>query len=145
MGCNQYIRQKLPVDDSSGFSGYLVLGDTRIDLTTGNIYNLTGSGIISGFIGFSGFTPSKMIFTQPGHGFSAGSVVRHDATLWIPALANTAEDGEVYGIVESVNGPDFEVVFHGPIAISGFSAGNTYFLSDTVAGTLQIKDRKSVV
>lgn len=56
MGCNQYIRQKLPVDDSSGFSGYLVLGDTKIDLATGDIYNTTGSGSISGFVGFSGYS-----------------------------------------------------------------------------------------
>lgn len=137
MGCNEYIRQKLPVDDSSGFSGFLVLGDTRIDLANGNIYNVTGSGWISGF---SGLFPSKLTFTQPGHGFSAGSVVRHDATIWIPAIANTADNGEVYGVVESVDGDTFIIVFHGPINITGFSAGNTYFLSDTVAGSLQFDE-----
>ena len=52
----EYVREKLPVDYGSGvsgalgFSGQLVLGDTRIDLVTGSITN-TGGGTISGFSG----------------------------------------------------------------------------------------------
>jgi len=70
MGCNPYIRQKLPVDDASGFSGQLVLGNTRIDLTTGDITNWTGSGVISGFVGFSS-TSGFSGFS--GEGFSGPS------------------------------------------------------------------------
>ena len=76
MGCNQYIRQKLPVDDSSGFSGYLVLGDTRIDLTTGDIYNLTGSGIISGFVGIGSISGYSGYSGQSGFSGQAGTGIQ---------------------------------------------------------------------
>lgn len=111
MGCNQYIRQKLPVDDTSGFSGYLILGDTRIDLTTGDIYNLTGSGIISGFVGigsisgysgFSGFSgqagtgiqEKELENTYQNYLFSApvpGKVGKYDVLEFMPGVQNAVD------------------------------------------------------
>ena len=113
-GCNQYIRQKLPVDDSSGFSGYLVLGDTRIDLTTGDIFNLTGSGIISGFVGigsisgYSGQSGTSGFSGQAGTGLqevqlsdtyqnssyappTPGKVGRFDVIEFMPGTQNAID------------------------------------------------------
>ncbi len=87
------------------------------------------------------------IIIQLGHGFVAGDVVRTDPATpgeYILAQADTSENAEAVGIVESVAGDSFELVYQGRVDISAvawtdlpFTApGEVWFLSDTVAGEL---------
>jgi hypothetical protein len=51
-------------------------------------------------------------------------------------LADDVVTAEAVGVVESINGNDFTIVFDGEITLSGLTDGEVYFLSDSVAGTL---------
>jgi len=87
------------------------------------------------------------IILQPGHGFAVGDVVRADPVNpgeYILAQADTAENAEAVGIVETVAGDSFDLVYQGRVDISAvawtdlpFTApGEVWFLSNTVAGEL---------
>lgn len=74
---------------------------------------------------------------QVAHGFTVGQVVYFNGSVYALALADTAADGEVIGIVEAVaNANAFTLLTAGQITtLSGLTAG-VYFLSDAVAGAL---------
>ncbi len=87
------------------------------------------------------------IILQPGHSFVAGDVVRADDTTpnkYVLAQANTSENAEAVGIVETAAGDSFELVYQGRIDLSAvvwtdspFAAtSEVWFLSDTTAGEL---------
>jgi len=61
------------------------------------------------------------IILQPGHGFVAGNVVRADADNlgeYVLAQADTAANAEAVGIVETVAGDSFDVVYQGRVDLS---------------------------
>jgi hypothetical protein len=96
----------------------------------------------SGYSGYSGPAGGsgiaiKETFTQVGHGFAVGDVVyRKSDSTWTKAQADVIATAESVGIVESVNGNDFVIVFYGLIStLSGLTDSVAYFLSDTTAGT----------
>ena len=116
-------------DGTSGFSGF------------------SGTSGFSGFSGFSGTSgptgPAggsgvsiKDTFTQVGHGFTIGDVVyRKSDSTWQKAQADTIATAESVGIIESVSGNDFVIVFNGIITtLSGLVDSTPYFLSDSTAG-----------
>ena len=87
------------------------------------------------------------IILQPGHTFVPGDVVRSDDTTpneYVLAQANNAANAEAVGIIETVAGDSFELVYQGRIDLSAvvwtdlpFAAtSEVWFLSDTVAGEL---------
>ena len=88
------------------------------------------------------------IILQPGHAFVAGDVVRADETTpgeYVLAQADTAANAEAVGIVETVAGDSFELVYQGRVDLSGAAwadlpfvlpADQVWFLSATVAGEL---------
>ena len=87
------------------------------------------------------------IILQPGHTFVPGDVVRADETTpgeFVLAQADTAENAEAVGIVESVAGSSFEVIYQGRVDLQGVvwtdlpfvAIGEVWFLSDSVAGEL---------
>lgn len=87
------------------------------------------------------------IILQPGHTFVPGDVVRADDTTpgkFVFAQADTAANAEAVGIVESVAGSSFEVVYQGRVDLQGVAwadlpfvtIGEVWFLSGTVAGEL---------
>ena len=87
------------------------------------------------------------IILQPGHSFVAGEVVRADETTpgeYVLAQADSSANAEAVGIIETVAGDSFELVYQGRVNLSGvawtdlpFAAtSEVWFLSDTVAGEL---------
>jgi hypothetical protein len=79
----------------------------------------------------------KDTFTQVGHGFSAGMPVYRKSDSTFAKASNVDSTlAEAIGIVESVDGNDFDIVFDGVIeGLSGLVDGTVYFLSNT-AGVL---------
>jgi hypothetical protein len=76
--------------------------------------------------------------TQTAHGLAVGNVVRFNGTAYVKALADSAVDAEVVGIVSVVTDADhFTLVSGGVVStLTGLTAGATYFLSPTTAGLL---------
>lgn len=85
--------------------------------------------------------------TQASHGLTFGNPVRYDATLagFTAALADTATNAEVVGIVSGVSGDIIDITFIGEISgnfasvlVSGstLSPGEAYFLSAATAGKI---------
>jgi len=87
------------------------------------------------------------VITQPGHSFVVGDVVRSDDTTpaeYVLAQADTAVNAEAVGIIETVAGDSFELVYQGRVDLSGASwtdlpfaaTSEVWFLSPTIAGEL---------
>lgn len=79
---------------------------------------------------------TRNTFTQASHTFAAEDVLYHNGTVWVKGLADDAETARAVGVVESVVGDDFVLVFGGDIALTGKTPGALYYLSPTVAGAL---------
>lgn len=85
----------------------------------------------------------KESVTQTGHGFTVGDVIRWDGLQvppkYVKAIADTAQNAEVAGVVSSTPDPnEFEVTYHGYIdlpSLAGISAP-VMFLSGAVGGSL---------
>lgn len=127
-------------------SGYQPL-DTQLTALAALSYSGNGGKVVAvngaenGFelivsAGGSG-TSIKETITQAGHGFAAKDVIRFSGGGYIKAQADTAINAEAVGIVESVSGDDFTVVYGGRISgLSGLTANTLYFLDASVAGAL---------
>ncbi len=87
------------------------------------------------------------VITQSGHSFVAGDVVRADDVTpaeYILAQADSSANAEAVGIIETVAGDSFELVYQGRIDLSGASwtdlpfaaTSEVWFLSPTIAGEL---------
>ena len=88
------------------------------------------------------------IILQPGHSFVAGNVVRADENnpgVYLLAQADNAVNAEAVGMVETVAGDSFEVVYQGRVDLSNVGwadlplslpADQVWFLSDVNAGEL---------
>jgi len=88
----------------------------------------------SGGGGGSGVSIKKE-FTKAGHGFSIGNALARISGVWV--LGNAASDttSEILGIVNTVATDTFELTMIGYISgLTGLIDGETYYLSDTVAG-----------
>src|SRR6266699_3637661 len=106
-----------------------------------NYVPITGGGPPSGGAGvLPGF--GSFVISQTAHGFVVGNVVRLSGSSYTLAKADNAVDAEVIGIVSGV--PDantFVLTTVGKVGgLSGFTAGTTYFLSDTTAGALSASE-----
>lgn len=77
-------------------------------------------------------------FSQTGHGFAVGDVIRYNGTSWVKAKADSVANAEAIGIVVEVpNANTFKVQCGGYCdKLSGMTPGAVYFLSDTTAGAL---------
>jgi hypothetical protein len=95
----------------------------------------------TGNTGAAGATDStRSNITQTAHGFTVGNVLRiqNSATTFLKALADTAANAEVVGLVSAVvDANTFTLLTFGYITgLSGLTKGTVYFLSDTTAGLL---------
>jgi hypothetical protein len=80
---------------------------------------------------------TKKTITQAAHGFAAKDVIGFFSGAWAKAQADSAANAEALGVVESVDGNDFTIVFTGYISgLSGLTANSVYFLDDDTAGLL---------
>ena len=86
--------------------------------------------------GGTGTSLTKAI-AQVAHGFAVGDLVYLVSTTYTKAIATSAAEAEVIGIVSAVADVDnFTLQFSGRVTgLSGLTAGTTYFLSPTTAGT----------
>jgi hypothetical protein len=83
----------------------------------------------------------KETFVQSGHGLAVGNAIRYNAVTsrWEKALADTAANAEVAGVVSEILDNDtFTVVYQGWIDLPAFSGIShpALFLSSTTAGGL---------
>ena len=92
----------------------------------------------------------RNVITQSNHGFVAGQAIRFNreaatgisGDFYTAALANSALNAEVIGIVESTTTNTFDLVYGGEISIAGFdpsfavSDNDVFFLSGVTAGLL---------
>jgi microcystin-dependent protein len=77
---------------------------------------------------------------------TAGDVIRYDPSTdtYLRAKADTETNANFFGVVESVSGTDFTIVYSGEITlpdsvmslISGYTGAQVFYLSDTDAGKL---------
>jgi len=76
--------------------------------------------------------------TQNSHGFSVGDILSFNGTSYVKAKADSVSNAEVVGIVSSVvDSNNFKLVYSGYVSgLSGLTAGEVYFLSDSTAGAL---------
>jgi hypothetical protein len=81
-------------------------------------------------------------FTQSGHGFAVGDVLRHNGTIWVKAKADTVANAEAIGIVvEIVSINVFKLQCGGYTdKILGMTPASVYFLSDVTAGLLTLTE-----
>lgn len=81
---------------------------------------------------------SAVPIAQTSHGFSVGNVLYLVGTVYTLAMADDVVSGEAIGIVSSVtDANNFVLTTSGLVTgLSGLTAGETYFLSPTVAGAL---------
>ena len=83
----------------------------------------------------------KETFVQSGHGLAVGNAIRYNAvtSTWQKALADTAANAEVAGVVSEVLDADtFTIVYQGWIDLPAFSGIShpALFLSSTTSGGL---------
>lgn len=86
--------------------------------------------------GVTSLSATTKDITQASHSLSTGDVVRLDGTSYIKAVASSATGAEVVGIVSAVESTNvFTLLTQGYIEnLSGLTAGNVYFLSDSLEG-----------
>jgi hypothetical protein len=85
----------------------------------------------------------KETIIQADHGFAAKDCIRYDSgtTAWIKAQADTAENAESLGVVQSVDGASFVYVSFGSITgLSTLTPGALYYLSAATAGLLTVTE-----
>ena len=92
----------------------------------------------------------RNVITQSNHGFVAGQAIRFNreaatgisGDFYTAALADSALNAEVIGIVESTTTNTFDIVYGGEISIAGFDPSfavgdnDVFFLSGVTAGLL---------
>lgn len=76
--------------------------------------------------------------SQATHGFAVKDVIRNNGTIYVKAQADTGDNSEAIGIVSAVSDANnFTVCYSGRVdGLSGLTAGDVHFLSDSVAGGL---------
>lgn len=78
----------------------------------------------------------KEQFNQPNHGFSQGTVVYYNGSIWKAAIANS-EDTLGIGLIDVIDNDNFYVVYEGDISgLSNLTPSKWYYLSDTNQGIL---------
>ena len=79
---------------------------------------------------------------RQSNSFAIGDVVRMSGSLFVKAQANSAENAEVVGVIETCSSAQFTVVFAGEINLSDATVkpteGEVYFLSASNAGELTV-------
>lgn len=92
-----------------------------------NAYSEAGGGVVT------------EVFTKVSHGLVVGDVVKHDGPNpedFSKAQADTGANSEAVGMVSTVNGNDFSILYQGKITgLSGLTTGVNY-LSDVTAGAV---------
>lgn len=80
---------------------------------------------------------------QTAHGFTTGQAVYFNGSTWALAEAN-ASTTLAFGVVSVVDANNFNLYVAGEITgLSGLTAGQYYYVSDTSAGTLQTNEPTS--
>ena len=83
-----------------------------------------------------GGATSSFAVNQVAHGFVVGKILKLNVSTYETALATSAANAEVIGIVSAVAGvDDFTVQVNGVLSgLAGLTSGTVYFLSEAAAG-----------
>jgi hypothetical protein len=108
-----------------------------------NLHNATflkGLSSASFIVGSSSATSISV--SQTNHGFSVGQAVYFNGSIYQLGNANSAASSEIIGLVSAIqDASDFTIATSGQITgLTGLTPGTVYFLSDSVAGSLQATD-----
>lgn len=123
---------------ATGYTGYT--GYTGSQGAASTVTGPTGytgaAGAASTVTGPTGYTGAgvRETITQNAHGFTAGHVLYNANGTWTKGKADALSTSYVVGVVESVTVNTFNIVYDGPITLSGLSASSQYYLSDQTAG-----------
>lgn len=78
----------------------------------------------------------KETITQTSHGFTTGTPIYFDGTIWKKAKADNVNTLAT-AVVDKIDNDNFFAVSDGDITtLTGLTTGEWYYVSDTVAGTL---------
>lgn len=126
-----------PTGATGSAGGVGATGATGPQGATGSPGGATGATGPPGEGGGSGES-LRLDVAQTAHGFDVGDVVYFDGADYVLAQANAVATAEVVGIVvEDTDADNFVLHFGGYLTeLSGLTAGEVYFLSDSVAGAL---------
>ena len=86
---------------------------------------------------------SKIAVNQTSHGFSVGNLIRLDGSNYVKALATSNEKQETVGMVAGITDDDnFSFALPGQYVtgLTGLTAGETYFLDDSISGNVVIRE-----
>lgn len=145
-GCLNYIA---PSGSEASFTGnsqltwYLNEDNPGGDLLVFKTKASDGTETTHDIGGSSGETLEKTI-TQAGHGFSVGNALYFDGVNYGKADASQVDELGVFIVSEVVDASIFKVVQVGWVdGLSGLTAGNYYFVSDTTPGELTTTEATS--
>ena len=117
------------------------------DILAGTIYYFTYDGTYWQLVATPGVLAANAVVTavhQTAHGFSTGQAVYNTGSAWALAKADAAGTLGV-GIVLYIGTDDFSLYISGYMSeLSGLTAGQYYFVSDSSAGTLTATEPTAV-
>lgn len=123
---------------ATGYTGYTgFTGPAGVAASTGatGYTGYTGPIGVTGATGYTGAGVRETI-TQNSHGFTAGHVLYNANGTWTKGKADSLSTSYVVGVVESVTVNTFNIVYDGPVTLSGLAASSQYYLSDQTAGLM---------
>jgi hypothetical protein len=93
----------------------------------------------------SGSSTSKNI-AQTAHGFSIGEILTLSGSTYVKAKADSVTTSDVVGMVSAViDANNFTLTCSGFVSsLTGLTAGETYFLSDSTAGAITLTDPTAI-
>lgn len=95
-----------------------------------------GTGLSNTVAGALLSSATNVEITETSHTHTVGQIVTHNGTAFVAAMADSAVNAEVVGVVSAVTTDTFTIATAGQVdGLTGLTAGTVYFLSDSVAGT----------
>ncbi len=107
------------------------------NISTGTLAAARVATLNQNTTGTSASAPTVSEAITQSNSFSVGNVIYFNGSSYVLAKSDAASTAEVTGIVSAATGSNFTVVYSGRInGLSGLTAGQVYFLSDSTAGLL---------
>lgn len=94
--------------------------------------------------GSSGGNATKQIITHDDVFETLNAVYKDSSNVWQKSKADTLNNSEVVGVVESTSGNSSTIVMGGVIANNLITAGLVYYLSDVTDGALQTSEATNI-
>jgi hypothetical protein len=144
VGLNTYDGKVYITQEQLGIQTIKEIGGDQFPTQPGNVGKFLKTNGTSVLWSSSGGTSTNVL--QNVHGFIIGNVLRYDGAAYVLANASSGATSDVVGIVTSVmDANNFELTSSGVInGLSSLSPSASYFLSDTVSGSLTITEPTAI-